>query len=99
MINKPTRLTRQGVEDSIAEMYSALAALPADPNDTADVFDQAAEIEKRLRARLDAQERLDQAAPELLSACRLLVDNWGAVEASGIVARARQAIEAAGDQP
>lgn len=72
MHSKPNRLTREGVENAIAEMYTALAALPADPNDTADVFDEAAEVEKQLRARLDAQDRLDQAAPELLALARRL---------------------------
>lgn len=99
---KPTnRLTREGVEASLAEMYSALAALPADPNDTADVFDEAAEVEKRLRARLEAQDRLDQAAPELLRVLRLVWannQNWNTLP-EDLKNEIAAALVTAGEQP
>jgi hypothetical protein len=39
-----------------------------------------------------ANATLIAAAPDLLEACKLLCDNWGAVEISGLVAQARAAI-------
>lgn len=45
-----------------------------------------------------ANARLIAAAPELLAACELMADNWGAVEAPAIVAQARAAIDKARGQ-
>ena len=67
------RLTHEGVERSVAEMWEALAGLPAADEDKQAVIDQAKTVEANLRLRLAEQDRLDQAAPILLAAARLVM--------------------------
>lgn len=70
------RLTPEGVESSIREMWDAIAAIPSDP-DFDEVHSEASAIERRLRARLAAQDRLDAAAPALLAAAQRLITDQG----------------------
>lgn len=65
------RLTAEQVDASAREMWDAIAGIPADDEDRQGVIDQARNIEAKLRLRLAAQDRLDQAAPLLLEGARL----------------------------
>lgn len=67
-----TRLSRESVEQQISEMWQALADCPRDAD-----YDQATraaqKTEARLRKQLADQERLDEAAPDLLAACKAML--------------------------
>lgn len=73
-----TRITREAVDQQIAEMYAALDGLATchdvDPQDYTDTVNRAREIEAELRARLEAQDRLDGIAPQLLAACKAALE-------------------------
>lgn len=71
---KTGRITREMVDRQVAEMYSVIDGLAicvdVDQQDYVDCLERAREIEAELRARLEAQDRLDRAAPALLDACK-----------------------------
>jgi len=108
---KHTRLDRANVERQIHEMWDALAGTPQD--ETAfDAVSQAQKIEANLRDRLAAQDRLDEAARDLLLAAKLAEAVLARTEAVGnlhatrafeddrrALAALRQAIAKAGEQP
>lgn len=69
------RLNREAVERQIREMWDALIDQTGADAEAYLDLDQAKEAarqcEQRLRERLDTQDRLDAAAPELLNALEL----------------------------
>lgn len=95
-----TRLTHAVVERQIQEMWVALAEGPFGREDEgySQACDQAADTEARLRNDLAYQDRLDEAAPELLEALRDVLTAYVPVTAEGYsdiggcVRRARAAI-------
>ncbi len=72
------RLNRADVERGISEMWAAMSNTPSALRDEG--YDEAVAdcyaTEARLRRELDAQDRLDAAAPELLAACKAFVEAW-----------------------
>lgn len=68
-----TRLTPVNVERQISEMWDAVAAAPLDEDYPA-CYAQAHAAEAKLRAALLAQERLHDAAPGLLAACKAAIE-------------------------
>lgn len=66
------RLDRGQVERSIAEMWEAILLNQQgdDPEGDHLAREQARAAEAKLRARLEAQDKLDRLAPEAIEACR-----------------------------
>ena len=77
MSTKTKRLDRADIERRINEMFDALeGTAPEDLNETQEHAD---DIARRMRARVDSQDRLDLAAPALLAACKRMVWVFGSM--------------------
>lgn len=64
------RLSHADVEKRIREMWEALEGL--EPPEAAPAWDQAKVVERDLRSKLAAQDRLDAAGPKMLEALKAL---------------------------
>lgn len=67
-------LTAEGVERSIREMWDALVDAPRDEDYDA-AYQDACDVERQLRERFAGQERLRDAAPDLLAVLCELVNS------------------------
>ena len=77
MSTKTKRLDRADIERRINEMFNALeGTAPEDLNETQEHADA---IARRMRAAVDAQDRLDLAAPALLAACKRMAWVFGSM--------------------
>jgi hypothetical protein len=68
-----TRLNRENVERQLAEMWDAVATCG---DQTGKAAEDARRVERDLRAGLAAQDRLDEAAPAMLEALRILQEEF-----------------------
>ncbi len=100
-------LNREAVERQISEMWDAIGSIPSlDSEGLAQAGIDASRIERNLRDRLEKQERVEAAAPELLEAlrglfehCAMVHKHWGdnnnQREAEAAIAAASAAISKA----
>lgn len=62
------RLTHEGVNRSVSDMWDALADIPHDDPDRDHAIEQGREAERKLRLDLALQERMDAVMPQVFEA-------------------------------